>query len=161
VPLAKEIFDGVLGAKPNQKDRLRDDVKRDGEALSRFGIEGGKVTREGVRTNIDVGLRYIEAWLRGIGAVAIHNLMEDAATAEISRSQLWQWRQNAVPLEDGTPFSADVYRSIRDEVVTELSADQGLTRLGDATGLLDQLVLKDFEDFLTLRGTELLAAERT
>jgi malate synthase len=161
VPLAQEVFDGVLGARPNQKDRLREDVRPDAAALSRFRVEGGKVTRDGVRTNIDVGLRYIEAWLRGIGAVAIHNLMEDAATAEISRSQLWQWRANAIRLEGGTAFSADVYRSIRDEVLAELSADQGLTRLAEATELLDQLVLKTFEDFLTLRGTELLAAERT
>ena len=102
--------------------------------------------------NIDVGLRYIEAWLRGIGAVAIHNLMEDAATAEISRSQLWQWRANGVQLDDGTQFTAEVYRSMRDEVVSELSREPGLTRLRDAIELLDQLVLNEFEDFLTLSG---------
>ena len=158
VPLAKEVFDGVLGSKPNQKDRLRDDVHRDASALQNFRVDGGRVTREGVRTNIDVGLRYIEAWLRGIGAVAIHNLMEDAATAEISRSQLWQWRQNAVELDDGSTFGPDTYRAIRDEVVGGLSGEAGLTGLAEATRLLDQLVLGEFEDFLTLPGMTLLTA---
>ena len=161
VPLAAEVFDGVLGSKPNQKDRMREDVKPDADALSRFHIEGGRVTLEGVRTNVDVALRYIEAWLRGIGAVAIHNLMEDAATAEISRSQLWQWRANAVRLDDGKAFSTDHYRRARDEVVAELSADPGMTRLSDAVNVLDHLVLGAFEDFLTLRGTEMLAADGT
>ena len=156
VPLAREVFDGVLGSRPNQKDRLRDEVRADGAALRDFRVDGGRVTLDGVRTNVDVGLRYIEAWLRGIGAVAIHNLMEDAATAEISRSQLWQWRENAVRLDDGSAFSADTYRKIRDEVVAELSADKGLTRLADAVELLDQLVLGTFEDFLTLRGMKAL-----
>ena len=95
-------------------------------SLPPFAVEGGHVTRDGIRTNIDVGLRYIEAWLRGIGAVAIHNLMEDAATAEISRAQLWQGRENAVRLDDGSAFSSDAYRRIRDEVVAELSGDPSL-----------------------------------
>jgi malate synthase len=82
--------------------------------------------------------------------------MEDAATAEISRSQLWQWRTNAVLLDDGTTFSADVYRAVRDEVVGELSNDPGLARLSDAVALMDQLVLNDFEDFLTLPGMRAL-----
>ena len=158
VPLAAEVFTGVLGDRPNQKDRLRDDVRPIAAALRDFRIEGGRVTREGVRTNIDVGLRYIEAWLRGIGAVAIHNLMEDAATAEISRSQLWQWRQNGVRLDDGTTFSAAIYLKIRAEVVDSLASEAGLTKLPEAADLMDQLVLDEFEEFLTLRGTQLLAA---
>jgi malate synthase len=157
VPLAAEVFTGVLGDRPNQKDRLREEVRPDAAALQAFQVEGGRVTSEGVRTNIDVALRYIEAWLRGIGAVAIHNLMEDAATAEISRSQLWQWRKNAVRLDDGTTFSADLYREIRESVAAELAAEPGLTRLHEAIELLDQLVLKDFEDFLTLSGMKLLS----
>jgi malate synthase len=156
VPLAAEVFTSVLGDRPHQKDRLRDDVRPDPAALQSFVVEGGRVTREGVRTNIDVGLRYIEAWLRGIGAVAIHNLMEDAATAEISRSQLWQWRTNAVTLDDGSTFSPEIYRTIRTDVVRELSAEPGLTRLSDAAELLDQLVLNEFADFLTLPGMRLL-----
>jgi malate synthase len=156
VPLADEVFTKALGNRPNQKDRLREDVKPDADALQRFAVEGGHVSHAGVRTNVDVALRYIEAWLRGIGAVAIHNLMEDAATAEISRSQLWQWRANAVRLEDGTTFSADAYRAVRKEVMAELSQDASLTRLADAVELLDQLVLGEFEDFLTLQGMQAL-----
>jgi malate synthase len=156
VPLAAEVFTSVLGDRPNQKGRLRDDVQPDAKALQSFKVEGGRVTRDGVRTNIDVGLRYIEAWLRGIGAVAIHNLMEDAATAEISRSQLWQWRENAVRLDDGTVFSDETYRAIRDDVVGELSKEPALTKLPAAVELLDRLVLNDFEDFLTLSGMKLL-----
>jgi malate synthase len=158
VPLAAEVFTQVLGDRPNQKGRSRDDVRPDAAALQSFAVQGGRVTREGVRTNIDVGLRYIEAWLRGIGAVAIHNLMEDAATAEISRSQLWQWRENAVRLEDGTSFTPEAYRKLRAEVAGALASEPGLTKLREAADLLDQLVLNEFEDFLTLRGTKLLAA---
>ena len=161
VPLAKEVFDGVLGSHANQKHRLRGEVRRDATALQQFEIDGGEVTLQGVRTNVDVALRYIEAWLRGIGAVAIHNLMEDAATAEISRSQLWQWRENAVKLSDGSVMDAGTYERARDEVITELSADPGLSRLEDAVKLLDQLVLGPFEEFLTLRGTTMLAATPT
>jgi malate synthase len=161
VPLANEVFTRVLGDRPNQKDRLRDDVKPDEAALQDFRVAGGEVTRAGVRTNVDVALRYIEAWLRGIGAVAIHNLMEDAATAEISRSQLWQWRANTVALEDGTTFSADAYRAVRKAVVAELSQDASLARLADAAELLDQLVLGEFEDFLTLQGLVTLSPSQS
>jgi malate synthase len=161
VPLAREVFDAVLGTRPNQKDRLREEVQADSAALRDFRVKDGQVTRAGVRTNIDVALRYIEAWLRGIGAVAIHNLMEDAATAEISRSQLWQWRENAVRLEDGVAFSSAEYMTTRKEVAESLAEEPELTRLDDAVTLLDQLVLNAFEDFLTLRGTEMLVTNAT
>jgi malate synthase len=156
VPLAGEVFDGVLGARPNQKQRLRDDVRPSATALRDFRVDGGRVTLDGVRTNVDVALRYVEAWLRGQGAVAIHNLMEDAATAEISRSQLWQWRQNGVRLEGGGTMTAKVYRDVRDAVVAAMSSEPGLTRLADAAALLDALVLGDFEAFLTVPGGRLL-----
>jgi malate synthase len=161
VPLAAEVFNGVLGDRPNQKHRLREDVVADADALQRFVVDGGQVTEAGVRTNIDVGLRYIEAWLRGVGAVAIHNLMEDAATAEISRSQLWQWRVHEAPLADGGTMTASLYERIRNEVVSELGEDQALTRLPDAVKLLDRLVLGDFEDFLTVPGIRMLDASPT
>lgn len=161
VPLAREVFDLVLGSHPNQKQRVREDVVADPAALREFRIEGGKVTREGVRTNVDVALRYIEAWLRGIGAVAIHNLMEDAATAEISRSQLWQWRENAVAMAENGTMTASVYEAVRDEVMAELAKEQGLTRLPEAARLLDRLVLEEFVDFLTLPGSEMLATDMT
>jgi malate synthase len=91
VPVATEIFDGVLGERPNQVDRLREDVVPDEAALLSIPDTPGEVTEQGLRTNVSVGIRYLDAWLHGVGAAAIDNLMEDAATAEISRSQVWQW----------------------------------------------------------------------
>ena len=92
VPVATEIFDAVLGDAPNQKARLREEVSVSAAELLDLGVEGGSVTEAGVRANIRVALAYLDAWLRGTGAAAIDNLMEDAATAEIARSQLWLWR---------------------------------------------------------------------
>jgi malate synthase len=91
VPVATEAFDAVLGDRPNQLDRLRDDVVADASALLSIPDTPGEVTDDGLRTNVSVGVRYLDAWLHGVGAAAIDNLMEDAATAEISRSQVWQW----------------------------------------------------------------------
>jgi malate synthase len=91
VPVATEVFDSVLGARPNQVERLREDVVPDESALLSIPDTPGAVTDEGLRTNVSVGVRYLDAWLHGVGAAAIDNLMEDAATAEISRSQVWQW----------------------------------------------------------------------
>src|SRR4029078_1722015 len=142
VPLATEIFDGVLGNRPNQKDRLREEVRVAVADLLHLRVPGGQVTEAGVRLNIDVALQYLDAWLGGNGAAAIHNLMEDAATAEISRSQLWQWRTAGTPLDDGTPLTVGRYRAIRDAELAALGgASQG--RLDDAAGLLDDLVLAD------------------
>jgi malate synthase len=91
VPVATEIFDGVLGSRANQVDRLREDVVPDEAALLSIPDTPGEITEQGLRTNVSVGIRYLDAWLHGVGAAAIDNLMEDAATAEISRSQVWQW----------------------------------------------------------------------
>jgi malate synthase len=91
VPVASEVFDGVLGARPNQVERLRDDVHVSAEQLLDFDVPGGEVTDEGLRANVSVGVRYLDAWLNGVGAAAIDNLMEDVATAEISRAQVWSW----------------------------------------------------------------------
>jgi malate synthase len=93
VPLATEIFDAVLGERPNQVARLREDVVPDEAALLSIPDTPGEITEQGLRTNVSVGIRYLDAWLHGVGAAAIDNLMEDAATAEISRSQVWQWVQ--------------------------------------------------------------------
>ena len=93
VPVATEIFDAVLGERPNQVDRLREDVVPDEAALLSIPDTPGEITEQGLRTNVSVGIRYLDAWLHGVGAAAIDNLMEDAATAEISRSQVWQWVQ--------------------------------------------------------------------
>ena len=91
VPVATEVFDGVLGERPNQLERQRDDVEADAGALVDFRVPGGEITDAGLATNVSVGVRYLHAWLHGTGAAAIDNLMEDAATAEISRGQVWQW----------------------------------------------------------------------
>ena len=110
----------------------------------------------GLRNNVDVGLRYLEAWLGGNGAVGIHNLMEDAATAEISRSQVWQWVHNNVRLDTGETVTAELVRRILDEELAEIQAEIGDTEYGsrkfeDARRLFEQVALADdFVDFLTL-----------
>ena len=91
VPVATEVFDAVLGGRPNQLERQRDDVVADAAALLSIPDTPGEITDAGLKTNVSVGVRYLDAWLHGVGAAAIDNLMEDAATAEISRSQVWQW----------------------------------------------------------------------
>ncbi|MEP6492937.1 MAG: malate synthase A [bacterium] len=158
VPVAREVFDRALGARSHQKDNLRDDVQVEAAQLVNLDVAGGAVTLAGVEMNVDVALQYIEAWLRGQGAVAIHNLMEDAATAEISRSQLWQWIQNETPIVDDGTMSAPGYRAIRDRVLESLRADgRADARWNDAAALLDRLVLGEFEEFLTVPGYRLLS----
>jgi malate synthase len=157
VPVAREVFDRVLGDRPNQKERQREDVRVTADQLLDTAVSGAKVSIEGVRTNIDVALQYLDAWLRGTGAVAIHNLMEDAATAEISRSQLWQWITHRVDVNASGTMSADVYRRVRDDVVSELRQSAPTeSRLDDAVALLDELVLGEWQDFLTIPGYERL-----
>jgi malate synthase len=154
--VAREAFVEVLGDRPHQKDRLRDDVHVTAADLLSIPDTPGAVTREGVRQNVSVALRYLSAWLDGWGAAAIDDLMEDAATAEISRSQLWQWRHNAAPLAGGGAVTAELYRETRDRELAELRAngDAPFTgRLDQAAELLDDLVLDDdFTGFLTLPG---------
>ena len=93
VPVARAEFDAVLGDRPNQLDRTRDDVEVTEEQLLDFAVPDGQITDEGLQLNVSVGVRYVDAWLHGVGAAAIDNLMEDAATAEISRAQIWSWVQ--------------------------------------------------------------------
>jgi malate synthase len=151
VPVAREVFDAVLGVRPNQKDRLRPEVRVTARDLIDVAVPGAAVTEHGVRANISVGLSYLASWLAGNGAAAINNLMEDAATAEISRSQLWQWRTHAVPLEDGSPMTAERYAAIRDEELAALRSSLPDHPWTDAAALLDDLVLSDnFAEFLTL-----------
>jgi malate synthase len=157
VPIATEVFDRVLGHRPNQKERLREDVSVEAAQLLDLRVPGGTVTDAGVRANVRVTLAYLDSWLRGTGAAAIDNLMEDAATAEISRSQLWHWRTRRMSLADGRTFDASLYTAIRDEELARLGG-AGEGRLGDAAELLDRLVLDDdFAEFLTLRAYSLLA----
>jgi malate synthase len=151
VPVAAEVFDAVLGSRPHQKDRLRAEVEVTARDLIDVRIPGGRVTERGTRANISIGLSYLASWLAGNGAAAINNLMEDAATAEISRSQLWQWRTHAVPLDDGQPMTAERYADIREEELGKLRASLPDFPWADAAALLDELVLSDgFAEFLTL-----------
>jgi malate synthase len=156
VSVAAEAFDRVLGDRPNQKDR-RIDVRIEADQLTDLTVADGAVTLGGVETNVDVALQYIEAWLRGQGAVAIHNLMEDAATAEISRSQLWQWvRHEAAIADDGT-MSPQGYKDVREAALEALRANSDPdARWEEAAALLDYLVLGEFEEFLTVPGYRLL-----
>ena len=156
VQLATEVFDGVLGERPDQRDRRTDEaplgaeVPGDPAALLDLRVDGGRVTEGGARLNVSVALQYLDSWLRGNGAAAINNLMEDAATAEISRSQLWQWRMTGAPLDDGRPLTAERYQAIRDEELAALGGPEA-GRLREAGELLDGLVLDDaFGEFLTL-----------
>jgi malate synthase len=156
VPVAQEAFDAVLGSRPNQKERRRDDVQADARSLLDFRVPGGKITEAGVRNDISVAVQYVESWLRGTGAVALFNLMEDAATAEIARGQLWQWRRNGATLDDGRPLTAELYRRLRDDELAKLRRFEG-DRIDDARGLIDRLVLADdFTEFLTVPAYELI-----
>ena len=157
VPVAREVFDDVLADRPNQKDRLRPEVKVTARDLVDVQVPGGEITERGVRSNVSIGLSYLASWLAGNGAAAINNLMEDAATAEISRSQLWQWRAHAVLLDDGTPMSAERYAAIRDEELATLRSSAPDFPWSDAATLLDDLVLSDdFAEFLTLSAYQRL-----
>jgi malate synthase len=156
VPVAKEIFDQRLGDRPNQKGFLREDVAVTDDQLLDFRVAGGQITETGVRANVGIALQYLDSWLQGQGAVGIHNLMEDAATAEISRTQLWQWIWNDAHLDDGRQVTADLYRQIRDQEVAALGGS-GHGRLDDAVKLLDGLVLDEkLEPFLTIPAYQLL-----
>ncbi len=156
VPICREVFDRVLGERHNQLDRRRDDVAVTAAELLDVSSVGGVVTQAGLRNNIEVALRYLEAWLRGSGAVGIHNLMEDAATAEISRSQVWQWVHNSTVLDTGEPVTADLVRSIAASELASIAAEMGdkafaASRFELAREVFEEVALADdFVDFLTL-----------
>ena len=152
VPTVREVFDAVLADRPHQKDRRRDEVSRDRERLLDVRIPGGRVTDAGMRGNVSVALQYLEAWLRGSGAVAINNMMEDTATAEIARAQLWQWIRHRTPTESGEPVTLARVRAVLAEELARLrtGAPAG-HRLEEAAQLLDDLVAaEEFPEFLPL-----------
>ena len=155
-PVAREAFEEVLKGRPHQKDVLREDVTASAADLLSIPATPGRITEAGVRQNVAVALEYIASWLDGQGAAAIANLMEDAATAEISRSQLWQWRVHEAPLAEGGTVDGGLYARIRDEEVARLREEGRVAgRLDAAAALLDALVLEDdFTSFLTIPGTE-------
>jgi malate synthase len=156
VPTVLEVANGFFGEKPNQKERMREEVSVTAEEITNVGVPGGAVTEAGVRTNVNVALQYIDSWLNGNGAAAIHNLMEDAATAEISRSQIWQWIHHNAALDDGRPVTRELYSEIRTEELAALGG-AGESRYEEAAELLDGLCLTDeFVDFLTIPAYQLL-----
>ncbi|WP_330454580.1 MULTISPECIES: malate synthase A [unclassified Streptomyces] len=162
VPIAMASFDAVLGEKPNQKERLREDVSVAPGDLIAIDTLHAKPTYEGLRNAVAVGIRYIEAWLRGMGAVAIFNLMEDAATAEISRSQIWQWINADVVFENGEHATADLARKVAAEELAAIRTEIGEETFAagqwqEAHDLLLQVSLdQDYADFLTLPAYERL-----
>jgi malate synthase len=152
VPVCREIFDGVLGDRPNQLEKQRPEVSATAAQLLDVASVPGDRTLAGLRTNVEVAIRYLAAWLGGNGAVGIHNLMEDAATAEISRSQVWQWINAGVVLDTGDTVTAELVRRVIDEEIANILKTTGdLERLDDARRLFEQVALADeFPDFLTL-----------
>ncbi len=161
VPIAREELDKVLGEKPNQIHRRRDDVSVTPEQL--LEVPKGTITEEGLRTNIRVGIQYLEAWLGGMGCVPLYNLMEDAATAEISRTQVWQWLHNPRGiLDDGRKVTLPLVRQLIQEELRRIRADRGEERFEkgrftEATRLFDELVAAEkLPEFLTLKAYEML-----
>jgi malate synthase len=160
VPVARDAFDRVLGARAHQKPVLRDDVQISAGQLIDATVPGGLVTETGVRTNVDVALRYVDSWLRGNGAAAIHNLMEDAATAEISRSQLWQWIRHGAVIDGGGEMTREYYQRVRAETLDALETEgPAKARLAEAAAVLDTLVLGEWENFLTTVAMPMLEGD--
>lgn len=159
VPVCTDVFDRVLGDRPNQLDLRREHAEVTAEQLLDVSSTPGGVTVNGLRNNITVALRYLAAWLDGNGAVTVFNLMEDAATAEIARSQVWQWVHNDVTTDDGQVVSAALVRQIAAEEMAHIQAE-----LGDANGryakardLFERVALNDdYVDFLTTEAAQFI-----
>jgi malate synthase len=159
VSICQEVFDGVLGDRPNQLARQRPEVHVTAADLLAVSKTPGQITEAGLRNNVSVGLQYLASWLAGNGAVAIFNLMEDAATAEISRSQVWQWLHNDIALAEGPTVTRDlVERIINEEVATieaQLGAAYDAPRFEQAVSLFKEVALADdYAEFLTLPAYE-------
>jgi len=155
VDLCREEFDKVLGDRPNQVDRLREDVQVTADDLLDVAATPGRATEAGLRGAVEVGVRYIASWLGGNGAAGIHNLMEDAATAEISRSQVWQWVHGGVVLDTGQKVTPALVRSVLAETVQEVRRELPDEHVELARSLFEQTALDDqFVDFLTLPAYE-------
>ncbi|MGI8528264.1 MAG: malate synthase A [Geodermatophilaceae bacterium] len=156
VPVCREVFDEVLGDRPDQRDRLREDVSVTATQLLDVAATPGEVTETGLRNNVSVGIQYLESWLRGSGAVGINSLMEDAATAEISRSQVWQWIYNQIVLADGQQVTRELVEQIIDEEMATIRSTRGEQafvggRWDDARSTFAEMALsEEYADFLTL-----------
>jgi len=162
VPVAREIFAEFMGDRANQLERQRPEVSVDSRALLDMRVPDGQITEAGLRLNISVGIQYIESWLRGTGAAAIFNLMEDAATAEISRSQVWQWIHHGASLSSGQRISRELVKQLEEEELELIKIRQSQSaevasshRLDEARQIFDQVALSDrFSEFLTLPAYE-------
>ncbi|MEO1664078.1 MAG: malate synthase A [Chloroflexota bacterium] len=161
VPVARGVFESVMGENDHQKDRLREDVAVEAADLINFDIPSGTITEDGLRLNINVALLYIESWLRGVGAAALYNLMEDAATAEISRAQVWQWvNSETATLDDGRAITLDMALGMIPEELEKIKALVGEAafengRFDVARKLLEDFISsEDFDDFLTIPAHE-------
>ena len=169
VPVAMEAFDAVLGDRPNQVDRRRDDVEPSASALLEVASTPGARTEEGLRSNVNVGIQYISSWLRGNGAAAIYGLMEDAATAEIARGQVWQWMHHEAELDDGRTITPELVRELAlselEKIREEIGDDDWFEKEGRpdlSRSLFERVALSDdFVEFLTLPAyEELLKLEK-
>ncbi len=159
VPICQEVFDGVLGAEPNQLGKLRPDVHVTAAEMLAIGKTPGEITEAGLRNDVSVGMQYLASWLAGNGAVAIFNLMEDAATAEISRSQVWQWLHNDIALADGPTVTRELVERIiaeeLDKIRTQLGDGFDAPRFEQARSLFVEVALADdYAEFLTLPAYE-------
>jgi malate synthase len=162
VPVAMEAFDAVLGSEPNQLHRQRPDVSPSSAALLDVASTPGRRTEEGLRSNVNVGIQYISSWLRGNGAAGIYGLMEDAATAEIARGQVWQWVRHEAALDDGRTVTADLVRDVAaselERIRSEIGDDEWFEREGRpdlSRSLFERVALSDeFVEFLTLPAYE-------
>ena len=164
VSAAMEEFEKVLGDKPNQLERRRDDVEVTAEQLLDVPSTPGEITEEGLRSNVNVGIQYLSSWLRGNGAAGIYGMMEDAATAEISRGQVWQWVHHGAELSDGRKITPDLVRELEtselEKIRQEIGDDEWFEREGRpglSRELFEQVALADdFPEFLTLPAYERL-----
>lgn len=158
VQIARQPFDRIVGDRPHQKEVMREDVNVSPSDLLDMRIDNGNITENGLRVNINVGILYIASWLNGVGAAAIHNLMEDAATAEISRAQVWQWLKHRVKTDDGQEISIHYYQEIYTEEVAKIKKEVGEERFENenykkAAEIFNELVLqKEFSEFLTINA---------
>ncbi|MBA2738560.1 MAG: malate synthase A [Nocardioidaceae bacterium] len=162
VPVAMEEFDEVLQGRDNQVDRQRDDVTVTAADLLDVSSAEGQITEEGLRSDANVTIQYVSSWLRGNGAAGIYNMMEDAATAEIARSQLWQWIHHGVPLVDGRQVTRELVRTLAAEELDKIRGEVGeeffaKSRADDAMVIFEQVCLgEELVEFLTLPAYELL-----
>jgi malate synthase len=162
VPVATEAFDAVLGDRPNQLDKQRDDVSPSASSLLDVSSTPGERTEEGLRSNVNVGIQYVSSWLRGNGAAGIYGLMEDAATAEIARGQVWQWIRHGATLDDGRPITAELVRELEgselEKIRSEIGDDEWFETQGRpdlSRSLFERVALsEEFIEFLTLPAYE-------